>query len=167
MPSNKVMAVIMFFVTIAIAIYGLITNKKSKEAEAALQNDEEKETEIIPIEARLALRKAAREDDEFWSLDNIDLVFLHAFKDEEGNTVRYSFDLMRNRDSHYYLTPADMEKIIIHFSETTSCEYTVDALRAYLDTEDKDERLTSLFERLGIEAEYEIAPEREEAAEDE
>lgn len=149
MPNNKLIAFFMFLATVAIALYGLITSSKEKKQKKAQAEQNKEEAEIISIEPRLAERKAAALDDEFYALDDIDLIFLRVRKTDEGEIADYSFDVMRNHDTHYILSVSEMDKIIAYFSETTQAEYIVDALRDYLG-DGGETALERLFDTLGI-----------------
>lgn len=150
MPNNKIISLLMFIATAAMLIYGLITNSKEKKKNN--QQEQKDDAEIISIEPRLALRKTASADDEFYSLDNIDLAFLHVCKDDEGGIKGYSFDFMRNHDTHYLLAPAEMDKVTEYFNANSDAEYTVDAIKEYFDgKQSSDSALTELFELLGVE----------------
>ena len=156
MPNNKLIAFFMFLATVAIALYGLITASKEKKKKKAEAEQNKEDAEIIPIEPRLAQRRAAALDDEFYALDDNDLIFLRVRKDGEGEIADYSFDVMRNHDTHYILSVEQMDRIIAYFNETTSADYTVDALRGYLG-DGGETALERLFETLEISYEFKEA----------
>lgn len=154
MPNNKLIGLVMFLATAVMLIYGLITSSKEKKKKNEQQAKKD-DADIISIEPRLAMRKTASPDDEFYSLDGIDLVFLRVCKDDEGSIKAYSFDFMRNHDTHYVLAPCEMDKVTEYFSANSDAEYTVDAIKEYFDgRQDADSALTELFELLGVEYDF-------------
>ncbi len=153
MPNNKIIAVLVLLASAIFCIFKFVSEKRSEKKKEQVK-EEKGPAKIIPLSPEFNDDEVYTAEDEFYALDDIDLLFLRGIRNEERIIDRVSFDFLKNNDCHYVISNDDTDKIRNELDPDGESDI-VTALRNYFDgCEDCEKALVDLLGKLEISYEY-------------